>query len=467
MKIQLIKARRTAFILTIFFISFSNFKQIIPGEIFGEASYYFLFVFLGFELLNIEKRNKLVFTKTIYNYEKFVFIIFCFILISFLFNLKGIFSNNYKQQLGITRFIWQTIIFILTFGVQVFFFFNFYKDFKINEIKTMFLKAINYSFNVISFFGFFQYLSSYLKINLFVFINWINLVPFFKIEPIEGISRMMVFSREPSFFANYLIFIFPFLMLQLKEQQLFSNYFKVFFCVVLVFLSDSRIGLVILVFQGIFYLKENYRDHKKKILIIVKIFNKIILIFLAFVTLLFFTHKGTNKFITKKIERFNPMVKTSETTSNSTRYYSTAAGVKIGIENPVFGVGLGQVGFQICDKVSLKALKNNYELRMFNCNCNQKIFPLAYNLFVRIFSELGIIGLSLFVFFFLFLFKIINQVRKKSKKSSENEFVSAVFICFCSLFIFSLQIDTFRYISLWLIVSLILYLNEYDFKTIN
>ena len=467
MKIKLTKLRIFLFSLIVFFISFNNFKSILPGEIFGEASYYFLIAFIYFEIFNsIKNGGKILITKTMKNYQKIVLIILLFILVSFILNFGNILFNNFKGQRGLTRFVWQFIIYILTFIIQVLFFSNFFKEFSIAKLKIIILKPINISISIIAFFGFFQYLSSYYSMNLFFLIKWINFLPFAYIEPNIGINRLMIFSREPSYFVNYLVFCFPFLILQLKEQRFIKNYLRVLVCFILIFVSDSRIGLIIVVFQIILYMHRLFRDKKIKTQYLLRSINVIILIFTIIITL-FFTNKKVNEFVLKKIERFDFTVSPNVTTSNSTRYYSTLAGVKVGIENPIFGVGLGQNGYYICKNIPQNVKRNNYEIRTFNCNCKEKLFPMAYSLPIRIFSELGLIGFFLFSFLFIYILKIGLNVLKKTKYSQDNEFAFTILVVFCSLFLFSFQIDSFRFITLWIVVSLILYLNEYRFKTNN
>ena len=97
------------------------------------------------------------------------------------------------------------------------------------------------------------------------------------------------------------------------------------------------------------------------------------------------------------------------------------------------------------------AKKNNWEFRLKYINQNDKRFPPGYNMYLRILSETGLIGL---LFFGLIILQIFLWCYNNFK--SENSILA--FIIFISMIGFSLnwlKMDSFRIYFFWLCLSLI------------
>lgn len=466
MKVTILNFRVFLFSLVIFFMSINNFKPIIRGEIFTEASTFFIFIFFIFEISILLDRPLIVNSKSFTKYLQALFIITVSIIISFLHNLNDILFHNYKGQLGIVRFGWQFIIFVLTFLIQVFFIYNFFNKFSVNNIKLFLLKVINYNILFLSFFGLFEYLSNYLSIKLFFLVEWINFFPFFNIEMNSGFGRISIFSSEPSFLAGTLIFFVPFLLAQFIEKLSFSNFSLLFLCLLLLFLSDSRIGILVSITQ-IFFFTVYFFSYKNISLKFKFDFFKLLVTLFSVLCLFVFLNPKANKFIVKKIERFQLTTDADINGSNSTRFYSGKAGLNIGFDNFLFGVGNGQAGYYICNYIPVKIKKNNYEVGHCNCSTKNKLFPPTYSLPVRIFADLGIVGLLSFAYMFYKLFSFVFIANKISRLNSPNPFVYAVLISFLSLLINCLQIDSFRFVSFSICISLVLIVFDKRYESIK
>jgi len=91
--------------------------------------------------------------------------------------------------------------------------------------------------------------------------------------------------------------------------------------------------------------------------------------------------------------------------SNVTRYSSKLAALFIGLDNPIFGVGVGQFGFYAADYYPDWAWLAP-DIRMMNSE--QGRFPVAYDFYLKLFSELGFIGIIIYL---LFLYRIFVSIK--------------------------------------------------------
>ena len=120
-------------------------------------------------------------------------------------------------------------------------------------------------------------------------------------------------------------------------------------------------------------------------------------------------------------------------------------------EHPISGTGYGLQAFESRKKYPAWAKKNNWEFRLKYLNQNDKRFPPGYNMYLRILSETGIVGL---LFFGLIILQIFLWCYNNLK--SENSILAI--IIFISMIGFSLnwlKIDSFRIYFFWLCLALI------------
>ena len=146
----------------------------------------------------------------------------------------------------------------------------------------------------------------------------------------------------------------------------------------------------------------------------------------------------------------------SENLSNIARSSMQNAAIKIGIDNPIFGVGLGQFAFNFSDYISENSLRS-HEVQVWLDESNPT-WPPVHSLYHRIVAETGFVGLILY---FLFFFIICLKLLIKIIKSKHDILGSLLLLSYCSIIIGSLTIDTFLLTHFWLMTPIvILYTNN-------
>ena len=217
------------------------------------------------------------------------------------------------------------------------------------------------------------------------------------------------------------------------------------------FFSGSRTGLLVIFVQLIAFLS---------ILFYSKKYRKYALIFLGVlfisVTTLFVTNsKAVTAEIVKKVESLDIKNNLTESVSNKSRIGIQYASLQVFKEHPIVGVGYGQQAYHNRFFYPVWATKDNYEFNLFYKNQFLKSFPPGYNLYVRILTETGIVGITIYLFI---LYLIFHQLRVLIKNRTDEEKILAVvlFIGFLGITINSLQIDTFRIYGFWIYLAILI-----------
>ena len=137
--------------------------------------------------------------------------------------------------------------------------------------------------------------------------------------------------------------------------------------------------------------------------------------------------------------------------SNKSRFGIQYAIYKVFLENPIVGVGYGQQAFEARSKYPTWAKRNNWEFRLKYLNQNNKRFPPGYNLYLRLASETGVIGVGIFLMFLLYiLIWCYNKI-----KLNNNLIGIIVFISMVGFLFNWLKMDTFRIYGFWICLGLI------------
>lgn len=140
----------------------------------------------------------------------------------------------------------------------------------------------------------------------------------------------------------------------------------------------------------------------------------------------------------------------TENLSNIARSSMQNAALKIGINHPIFGVGLGEFGFNFSQYVSENSLRS-HEVQVWLDNSNPT-WPPVHSLYHRIIAEIGIPGAILY---FAFIFTVCLKLLIKIIKSKNDILGILLLISYTSIIIGSLTIDTFLLTHFWLMTAIV------------
>lgn len=220
---------------------------------------------------------------------------------------------------------------------------------------------------------------------------------------------------EPSFFGIISTVILPFLWSYLIELKKISAYYILYILyVVMIFMTRARtatglfLGEIGLVIIYVLTLGKAYRKQVAAILILSG---------MAFFLSVFIV-PGNNE--TSVVEKSTAYIEDSVTSvagnqrSNIARKSNVLATTKVGIENPVFGVGYGLKDAYIVQNLPSEALENQ-EVKLWLQTMEEKGilksgFP-TLNKLSTIFADSGAIGSILYILPFLYV--IVLGIRKK------------------------------------------------------
>ncbi len=273
-----------------------------------------------------------------------------------------------------------------------------------------------------------SFLSSVISI-IFVYING------FKLEQFMGIMNASVkefydmkfasstLFEDPNNYASYLILglFISYALLKIKTQLLSSKKLKIIiiFQLVAFILTLSRgayIGVLGAIVISIFYNKK---------LAHIKIIKSIL-----FLMILILGGLNIFKFLSQDI-------------SAMSRLGLWKVGLDMTLSNPIFGVGLGNFPVYFFDYVKSSLLIVN---------------PYTHNLFLKISSEIGLIGLVLFLNMFVSPINFILANNYDDK--NQNKLLRYLTLGLIAFLIQGMSVEYFASRHLWIIISFVLLLND-------
>lgn len=271
-----------------------------------------------------------------------------------------------------------TSLFLICFYFGLMFFtYRYIEEKQFNKIVNVFIRVMT----VLAVYGIYQFFArkhglpfSDLKIpgHMVSGFNWSNQITIGS----NVYSRSNAICLEPSFFSQYLAINIGFLLVKLENN--YKNY-KIIFIIIINFvalvMSFSGTGILLLIFILLWYIIENFsiRHILKYTLILIFVSAFIILICLILNKL--FNKKQVIFYFFNRIKEFN-----HSGMSGSVRFRQSYINmIKLISENPMLGNGIG----------------STYNL-----------FEVRTSTIARIISEIGIIGITLWI---LFLASLVNK----------------------------------------------------------
>ena len=431
-------------LIGIFFIPFNSWSGIgFLGEYYRDSC--FLFFSFAFVLTLLKKRIQIPLNNLIFQF------LILFILWSFLatlLNAQNIFDYYFKQTTGVARFINQFGSLIIASLIIPLTFYNGFKKININNIFRLIRKVILASLIIVFIYSIIEILI--VKLNMVYLkkplLNLFDYFPFTEAKTDMRLQRISSVTFEPPALGTYLLSIAGWMFSYVLTEKNKLKYLPLIIVLFLGFMSGSRAAFFAIIMQFMialfFFVK--HKNSSKNIYKILLGFSVISLLTLAYF------NKPIIEYVKKEINSFK-LDDSTHALSNKSRFGIQQAMFRVFTEHPISGTGYGLQAFESRKKYPAWAKKNNWEFRLKYLNQNDKRFPPGYNMYLRILSETGLVGL---LFFGLIILQIFLWCYNNLK--SENSIIA--FIILISMIGFSLnwlKMDSFRIYFFWLCIAMI------------
>jgi len=334
--------------------------------------------------------------------------------------------------------------------------------------KDRFKNCINILFIsgfLVSCYGLYQFVGYYFKLpytNIFssnVGILTAHDSKLFLGSSFVDILRIRSTTPEPAMFSNYLICIIP-LQIIFLIKRIYKNpkirILHLFFLVVntlafiLTFSKGGYLAILGSLSIIIWYLRNQ--------IILKRLFFKTVvgIVFMLFVfgifnsTLLGIPINSSFAFVWARINQITNV----EDISNITRLNSYKAAGKMALYFPVLGVGLGNYGFYYND------------FRPSNARIEKEVWPISNNIYLRVLSELGIIGFCIFCLIVYYLYKESKYIIKLTRNYPYwNSASIGLLASGVGILIQYLAIETLSFSHVWFIMAAIVSLKGIIMKS--
>ncbi|KEH86123.1 O-antigen ligase family protein, partial [Clostridium novyi] len=386
-------------ILAIILLPFNDLPYLrkVFGEISSEGAFYPLLIGMLIFYLKIISNKKITFINS--KSFKIIFIFLIWTLISAIFNLNNILDNVYKNRTGVERFILSLFILIFCILVSNFIYLM------LNKYKTdMFYirKIITISFIIPGIYAFIEILRLGFRIDYISnYMDFIGEIIRGKEWGFSQYYKLRSVSGEASWYSMYIAFIFPWTLSYVFTEKHNLKYILLNIYILLtIAYTYSRTGYIVIAIEFIIFNVLYLKQHSKSIYKKIYATHSIILISIFIIILVIYKLDLSNNLISL-LDKNN--------ISNITRFTSQKISLDLGINNFVFGVGLGQYAFYFKDIIKNYPINDElYTVLISN------IWPATHNIYCRIFCELGIIGLVIWGYIWINLLKNIIDILKKS-----------------------------------------------------
>ena len=431
-------------LLGIFFIPFNSWSGIgFLGEYYRDSC--FLFFSFAFVLVLFKRRINIPVKNLIF---QFLILFILWSILATLFNAHNIADYYFKQTSGLSRFINQFGSLIIASIIIPLTFYNGFKWININKTFRLIRRVVLASLIIVLIYSIIEILIvKFDMVNLKKpILNLFDYFPFTEAKTDMRLRRISSVTFEPPALGTYLLSIAGWMFSYIFTEKKNFKYLPIVIVLFLGFMSGSRAAFFAIIIQfiiaSIIFLK--HKNLTRNIYRIIIGFSTV-----SILTITYFSEPIYN-YIKKEINSFK-LDDSTHSLSNKSRFGIQQAMFYVFLENPISGTGYGLQAFESRKKYPTWAKKNNWEFRLKYLNQNDKRFPPGYNMYLRILSETGLVGL---LFFGLMLLQIFLWCFNNLK--SENSTIA--FIILISMIGFSLnwlKMDSFRIYFFWLCLALI------------
>ena len=244
-------------------------------------------------------------------------------------------------------------------------------------------------------------------------------------------SQLRSLFAEPSYYGIYFAFAMPLLwygcFIDKKITYKVLIYFSLIFFTFCLFLTQARTAVALFVGEFLIFSVIMLYLHQK--ILLKKFVNIAICIILAFLSSNYFIINllADNRYEITTVDGYieSNLTSLASTTqrSNNARYSIMLTDLKIGLDNPVLGVGTGLRNAYVPDYLP-EMTKNNVEVKMWIKNQQEKGilragFPKLGE-YTNRFAETGILGLIMFLIPpFILLKKLYSKITDKTLNADE------------------------------------------------
>ncbi len=379
---------------------------------------------------------------------QFLILFILWSILATLFNAHNMADYYFKQTSGFSRFINQFGSLIIASIIIPLTFYNGFKWININKTFRLIRRVVLASLIIVLIYSIIEILI--VKFNMVnlkkPLLNLFDYFPFTEAKTDMRLRRISSVTFEPPALGTYLLSIAGWMFSYILTEKKNFKYLPTLIVLFLGFMSGSRAAFFAIIIQfiiaSIIFLK-NKNLTRNLYRVIIGFSTASIL------TITYFSEPIYN-YIKKEIDSFK-LDDSTHSLSNKSRFGIQQAMFYVFLENPISGTGYGLQAFESRKKYPTWAKKNNWEFRLKYLNQNDKRFPPGYNMYLRILSETGLVGL---LFFGLMLLQVFLWCFNNLK--SENSTIA--FIILISMIGFSLnwlKMDSFRIYFFWLCLALI------------
>jgi O-antigen ligase len=277
-------------------------------------------------------------------------------------------------------------------------------------------------------------------------LNLFDYFPFVDAKTDLRLGRISSVTFEPPALGTYLITIFSWMCSYIITSKSYYKHIPSIAVILLAFISGSRAAFFIILIQAIIFIAVISQSQQYS-----KLFTKIIVaLSITISTGLIISAPKIISYLDNEIQSFK-LDNADHSLSNKSRFGIQYAMYEVFLENPIIGVGYGQQAFESRSKYPSWAKRNNWEFRLKYLNQNNKRFPPGYNLYLRLASEVGIVGVGIFLLFTSYiLIWCYNNINSKN-----NLLGIIIFVSIVGFLLNWLKMDTFRIYGFWICLALI------------
>ncbi len=261
-------------------------------------------------------------------------------------------------------------------------------------------------------------------------------------------ERLCSVTGEPSYFGMYGALVLPWLLSYLfTERMRWPFVLLTLYLIALMLLSLSRLAYAMLLLLALLLFYFCLRSR------IISVRAAILSALLVGVTVAAsFSFLGKIAGVDEEVLQSGVILTltSKENLSNICRFGTQVAAVSMGLDYPLLGTGLGQFPFYMEKYLPTWAMVSP-EIREY---LHGEGLPRVHGMYARIFSELGGVGLALWLAFFLTILRTTYKTVRHSSAQRFDWLGLALVLNLVALAAFGFSIATFRKLEMWVIFGL-------------
>jgi len=276
-------------------------------------------------------------------------------------------------------------------------------------------------------------------------------------EYVDQLFRLRGLAFEPSFFAAYLSVVLPWLLAAARKRGFLAK-FLLALALAFALFSRSRTAYVVIFFELLLFyvLVKSHEPGKGWSSAIWRVF--LATCFAALVGAILLVNNvsdfgGTTEQVAQISDTASSLTDES-IGSNVTRLGSQHAALLMALDNPVFGVGLGQAGGHMEEYYPAYFLAGD-EAQLWLRVAHFELAAPTFGLFVGIAAELGFVGLAIFLVLWGFCLKRTYQkmVRLRDERGLEPHGL-ALFVSSIGTLLAGFGLNGNSFTGYWLLLAL-------------